>query len=507
MARYKPVHKGLKMLAIDFDRQVLPGSFEHALCHLVDHELDLGPFHARYRNDDGGAPAFDPAALLKIVLLAYSRGVIGSRKIEAACRENMLFIAVSGDSQPHFTTLAAFVSELGDTVAALFAQVLVVCDRQGLIGREMFAIDGVKLPSNASKAKSGTRKDYQRQLTKMQAAAKKIVDQHRLADTAPSDAAVAQREAKKLAQLQREAQQLRTWLAKNTTDRKGAKGKVRLSNRTDNESAKMATSKGVIQGYTGVAAVDEKNQIIIEAQAHGTGSEQELLLPVVTATDTYRNATTVIAADAGYHSHANVTALAQQQIDACLPDTRYRTRDARYADQHLHKTKPDPLWNKTHSPKKAKCFTPAQFALAEDHSHCVCPAGKRLYRNGANCTIGGYIAMKFSGVQQDCVPCTQRKECLRTPHKTKIRQVSFFKGRRVPNLHVERMKTKVDSDVGRHTITRRFATVEPVFGNLRGNKQLNRFTLRGKTKVDGQWKLYCMMHNIEKLAHHGYAVH
>ncbi|MBI3776866.1 MAG: hypothetical protein HY273_15210 [Gammaproteobacteria bacterium] len=75
MARYKPVHKGLKMLAVDFDRQVLPGSFEHALCHLIDHELDLGPFHAPYRNDDGGAPAFDPAALLKIVLLAYSHGI------------------------------------------------------------------------------------------------------------------------------------------------------------------------------------------------------------------------------------------------------------------------------------------------------------------------------------------------------------------------------------------------------------------------------------------------
>jgi len=507
MARYKPVHTGLKLLAVDFERQVLPGSFEHALCHLVDHELDLQPFHARYQNDDHGAPAFNPAALLKIVLLAYSRGVIGSRKIEAACRENMLFIAVSGDSQPHFTTLAAFVSELGDTVAALFAQVLVVCDRQGLIGREMFAIDGVKLPSNASKAKSGTRKDYQRQVRKMEAAAQKIVDQHRQADTAPRDAAVAQREAKKLARLQKEAQQLRDWLDKNKTDRKGAKGKVRLSNRTDNESAKMATSKGVIQGYTGVAAVDEKAQIIVEAQAHGTGSEQELLLPVVTATDTYRNATTVIAADAGYHSHANVTALAERQIDACLPDNGYRKRDARYADQDRHKSKPDPLWDKSKPPKKTQCFTPAQFTLAADHSHCVCPEGKRLYRNGANCTINGYVAMKFAGAQQDCVPCTQRAACLRTPDKTKTRQVSFFQGRRVPNEHADQMKAKIDSDLGRQMITRRFATVEPVFGNLRGNKQLNRFTRRGKTKVDGQWKLYCLMHNIEKLAHHGYAVH
>jgi hypothetical protein len=60
------------------------------------------------------------------------------------------------------------------------------------------------------------------------------------------------------------------------------------------------------------------------------------------------------------------------------------------------------------------------------------------------------------------------------------------------------------AETGKEMITRRFATVEPVFGNLRGNKRLHRFTLRGKAKMDGQWKLYCMMHNIEKLANHGY---
>ena len=69
----------------------------------------------------------------------------------------------------------------------------------------------------------------------------------------------------------------------------------------------------------------------------------------------------------------------------------------------------------------------------------------------------------------------------------------------------DRMKRKIDSERGREMITRRFATVEPVFGNVRGNKKMNRFTLRGSGKVDGQWKLYCMVQNIEKLAHNGYA--
>jgi Transposase DDE domain len=66
------------------------------------------------------------------------------------------------------------------------------------------------------------------------------------------------------------------------------------------------------------------------------------------------------------------------------------------------------------------------------------------------------------------------------------------------------MKRKIDSDGGRRLYGRRIATVEPVFANLRHHKKLDRFTLRGQTKVDTQWKLYCLVHNIEKLAQHGY---
>ena len=99
-----------------------------------------------------------------------------------------------------------------------------------------------------------------------------------------------------------------------------------------------------------------------------------------------------------------------------------------------------------------------------------------------------------------------RSQCLRHPQKTKTRQVAFFLGKAPGHeSHTDHMKAKIDSEQGKQMITRRFATVEPVFGNLRGNKGLDRFTLRGRNKVDGQWKLYCLVHNIEKLTHHGYA--
>ncbi len=67
------------------------------------------------------------------------------------------------------------------------------------------------------------------------------------------------------------------------------------------------------------------------------------------------------------------------------------------------------------------------------------------------------------------------------------------------------MKARIDSPSGRAQYAQRFAVVEPVLANVRYNKGLNRFTLRGRSKVDGQWKLFCLVHNIEKLANNGYA--
>ena len=115
--------------------------------------------------------------------------------------------------------------------------------------------------------------------------------------------------------------------------------------------------------------------------------------------------------------------------------------------------------------------------------------------------------MKFQGALRDCVPCTLRDKCLRKPETTKTRQVSFFYGKTSGGKvsYIERMKRAIDSERGRVLYGGRFATVEPVFANIRYNKGLDRFTLRGQRKVDTQWKLFCLVHNIEKLAHHGYA--
>lgn len=123
MARYKPydLRQG-KMIALSYDDQILPGTFEHTLNELIEEsELDLSVFEQRYCNDEKGRPAYDPKVLLKIVLYGYYKGLISSRDIAEACRRNVVFMALSADTRPHFTTIAAFVSGMDKESRHCFA--------------------------------------------------------------------------------------------------------------------------------------------------------------------------------------------------------------------------------------------------------------------------------------------------------------------------------------------------------------------------------------------------
>jgi transposase len=277
MARYKPQDCNSLLLPVVLSEQIVPGSFAFALDYLVDNELNLTALDAQFKNNEVGASAYDPRVMLKIVLLAYSQGLISSRTIEQACQRNVQFIAISGDSKPSHTHIAKFVANLSSQIKLLFSQVLMTCDAQGLIGREMFAIDGVKLPSNASKERSGTHEELQHRADRLDKAADKIMALHQAQDKQGSDEALEPKRQARIEALRKEAARTREFLA-TTPKRVGSKGKELKSNVTDPDSAKMATSKGVMQGYAAQAAVDSAHQVIIAADVIGSGSEQAMLL-------------------------------------------------------------------------------------------------------------------------------------------------------------------------------------------------------------------------------------
>lgn len=155
----------------------------------------------------------------------------------------------------NYTHVAKFVRELGDQIQPLFTQVLITCDRQGLIGRQMFAIDGVKLPGNASKERSGTHAELRHRAERLDKAARKIIEQHRSQDAGGDQGTPEADRQQRTDALRKEAQTTRDFLAREQ-QRRNRRGRELKSNVMDNDSAKMATNKGVIQGYAAQAAVD-----------------------------------------------------------------------------------------------------------------------------------------------------------------------------------------------------------------------------------------------------------
>jgi transposase len=261
-------------VAVNLEEQLVPGTFEHALHYLIEHYLDLSDFDADYKNDDAGRPAYHPGVMLRIVLFAYSRGIHTSRQIAWHCQRNITFMALACHEVPHWTTIANFVSTHPDAITNLFERVLLVCDQQGLLGHELIAIDGCKMPSNASKSHAGTFAELDKKRTKIRARLEHALTEHQRFDAA-NDEQAADRAAQRANTLKVAAERIDDFLETQSPRMgQGKKPKEVKSNITDNESATMKTSHGVIQGYNGVSAVDRKHQIIVNAEIYGAGPDR-----------------------------------------------------------------------------------------------------------------------------------------------------------------------------------------------------------------------------------------
>ena len=311
----------------------------------------------------------------------------------------------------------------------------------------------------------------------------------------PFDEPIVEKERKQIKTLKAKVKKLKRWLAANE-DKPGKSGKPKKSNLTDNESAKMKSAHGVIQGYDGVAVVDSKRQVVVHAQAFGEAQEHELLVPRVEGAREHFRAIgkeedifkqTKLTADAGFHTERNMEMLFAQQIDGYVADILFRKRDPRFAQAARYKARQREE-RRTLRLKAGGVFTHRDFHYDPEGRLCICPAGRKLYRNGANVVVNGYRAVKFRAPKSACRPCALRVQCLKHPDRTEVRQVHFFQGEAPnrPETFTTRMKRKIDSAVGRSIYGMRLATAEPVFANITRTRGLDRFTLRGKRQVNAQ---------------------
>ena len=500
MAKYKRYdYKQSLMIPVSLEEQLMPGTLEFAIHTLVEKRMDMSVFDLNYQNDETGRSAYDPKILLKIVLLGYSRGLTSSRQIERACRENILFMAMSCNQRPDHSTIAPFVSSMEDQIKLLFRDILLVCDQEGLLGGSFFALDGCKMSSNASKEWSGKISDLQKRKEKIESKLTALVEGHIEIDKeeqAVKEKMSASRE-KQIKRLEQQAAKVEKWLKEN--DKKiGINKKELHSNVTDNDSAKMHTSHGTVQGYNGQAIVDSKHQVIVHGEAIGKGLDNDNLPPVIDGAkenlesigkgkDYFEGK--IITADSSYHSVTNINKCNEEKLDAYIPDNKFRSRDQRFA-------------SRLGDVSKSKKFTFANFHYDDDKDEYICPNGKRLKPLVKDGRHKGKRLKRYVSNQADCRRCDLRVKCLRYKD-AKCRHLSYYADACGQNIS-QAMVEKIETSKGRKIYPQRIAIVEPVFANIRVHKAMNRFTLRGKIKVNIQWLLYCMVHNIEKVANYGF---
>ena len=494
---------------IFLEDQLLPGTLEYAIHYIVEERLDMSVFNTRYNNDKTGRKSIDPKLLLKVVLYGYSRGMISSRNLEYACERITTFMALACNKTPDHSTLAAFVSSIDEEIEDIFTMVLMICHEEGLLGGTHFSLDGLKLSSNASKEWSGKFDDLKKKQESLRRKIKQIVKEHKKTDkkergNSTTDKA---RHEKRIKKLTMQADRIEEFLA-NNEPRIGSKGEEIQSNVTDNESAKMATSHGVQQGYNANAVVDSKSQVVTNAEVFGTGTDSKNMAPMLEGARNNLEAIGVdkpleglqVSADTSYYSVENLKACEKEKVDAYVPDQQFRKRDVRFQDADRHRRSTDKHHQKYKS--KKRYFDVDDFKMNEDTGKLICPAGQGLYVKNRNYTNAqGYKFIAYQAPKTACRDCTLRSKCLRNPN-TEARQVHILIEKRPPSI-TDKMREKIDTLEGRRIYGKRIGIVEPVFGNIRSCKRMDRFTLRGKIKVNIQWKLYCLVHNIEKILNYG----
>jgi transposase len=501
MAKYKRYdYKQSLMIPVSLEEQLVPGTLEFAIHTLVERRMDMSVFDSNYQNDETGRSAYDPKILLKVVLLGYSRGLTSSRQIERACCENVLFMAMSCNQRPDHSTIAVFVSSMKDQIMPLFTDILLVCEREGLLGGTFFAIDGCKMASNASKQWSGKIKDLKKKKAKIEGKLKRLVKDHIQIDKEGQAVRLkmsASRE-KQIKRLEQQAAKIEKWLSKN--DKKiGANKKELQSNVTDNDSARMHTSHGTVQGYNAQAIVDSKHQVIVHGEAIGKGLDNDNLPPVVDGakenlerigkSKNYFKGK-ILTADSSYHSVTNIAKCNEEKLDAYIPDNKFRNRDKRFATRLGYRP-------------RSKKFTFADFDYDADKDEYICPNGKRLKPLVKSGRHKGKLLKVYISTETDCRCCQLRAKCLRYKD-AKSRHLTYYADASGNNIS-QAMVKKIETQKGRKIYPQRIAIVEPVFANIRVHKRLDKFSLRGKIKVNIQWLLYCMVHNIEKIANYGFA--
>ena len=353
-----PYHKGMRpyqgyapdqafLLPISLAEAVSERDPVHVVRRAVA-ELDFTAFHAAYRVERG-RPPFHPQAMVGLLLYGACRGIYASRRLQAACGQDVAFMYLMGTARPDFRTISTFRKRFAPELTELFDQVLDLCRAAGLARLGHVSLDGTKLRANASKHKAMSygrllRKEraYEEEIAGWFAAAERQDAEDDAEQGADDDGfslpaefgLVEQRlQAVRAARARLEAE------AREKAEREGREPEAAVvaeraqMNFTDPDSRIMPTPDGFQQCYNAQAAVDAESQVIVACEVSAAAPDVQRLAPMLgRITELNGQAPLELSADAGYASEANFALLDAAWVYAVIALRRYRRDEPPDAD-------------------------------------------------------------------------------------------------------------------------------------------------------------------------------
>jgi len=423
--------------------------------------LDLHRFYAPYEDETRGAPPFDPAMMVCLLLYAYCVGVFSSRKMAQACERNLAFIAIVGTERPDFRTISDFRMLHLDAFTDVFVQVLRVAGEAGMVKLGNVATDGTKLQGNASRHKAMSYGYMKKAVDRLREEIEALVTQAHQQDT-EDDAALGSRRGDELpAELTRREDRLAMIEAAMRRLEAQAKAAADAERQRRAEAEAERRRRGAKRRGQAPTPVDEAPDD--KAQTNFTDPELQIMRTNNKGWEYCGNAQASV--DAAY-----------QIILAC--DVTAASNDKQQAEPMAQRT--------VAHLAQAGIATPKDATGAAQKIPATYDSG--YYSEAA--------ALAVEQVGLDPYMATDRQR----------HQAPEAKAVDSPATAKDRMAAKVRTSEGKALYARRKVIVEPVFGQIKEARGFRRFLLRGLAKIRGEWRLVCVTHNLLKIWRHACAL-
>jgi transposase len=449
------------------------------LCRVINDivdVVDISSIELKYKEE--GNTAYHPRMMLKSLYYSYSQKIFSSRKIAKEYERNIFYWYLSGNQRPDFRTISLFRRKHSLELKEVFIEITKLCIKLGLVGFKTTAIDGTKIRANASMEKFRDAAWLEHELAALNGIDDAIKEAERIdkeedelygkenrGDELPKEVADEKARRLKLKELQKELKEQ----------------ELKKINQTDPEAKIMKSQGGYLPAYNCQAMVDEKNQVILSAEVIDSPNDWYQIKPrIEDGKEEYGQAPEVVLADTGYGDGPSIGYLHEEKIDGYIPDKTPKKIKA-----ELENRLPDDMKYKKD-----------QFSYDEEKDVYICPEGTELVRTSNKMQKAPRKKneeSKFHTYQCFNNKCPRSTLC----HNAKAgRRIYRHEDQHLRDL----MAKKIRTNDGWETYSARMKIIEPVFANIKYNLGFLRFSLRGKSKVNGEFFIVVCIHNMKKIA-------